>query len=325
MNKGDLLRQVKEAAAKKIATLEEVTDAYDAGVTTTEKDGVYRRSIAEILSFIGGMVVVLGVAIFISQHWSKLNIIARVLSTLGTGIAFYLGGVIFTRSEKDNLLSQVFFLISGLTVPVGISILFDNAGWDMGSSRTHAIFASILFVTYGCSYLVFKKNIFVIFNIIFGTWLFFSFTDLTAIQGVFMESWRFTAYRILIMGISYALFGYHFESEDREVLSKWIYGIGIIAFLSAALVLGGWSPEQNVFWELLFPGLCFGVMFLSVQLRNKSFLVFGALFLMIYFLKISTEYFSNTLGWPLAVILMGLFLIFVGYGSFSVSKKYFND
>ena len=79
---------------------------------------------------------------------------------------------------------------------------------------------------------------------------------------------------------------------------------------------------QNVFWELIFPGLALATLFVSVPLKAKSFLTFGALFLMSYILKITAEYFTSGLGWPLALVLAGLMLIAVGYLYVFIKKKY---
>src|SRR5262249_40735983 len=101
-----------------------------------------------------------------------------------------------------------------------------------------------------------------------------------------------------------------------------LYGLGVLAFLGGALALGNWEPHQNVFWELIFPGLVFGVIFLSVHLKSKAFLTFGSMYLMGYILKITAEYFKNGLGWPLALILAGFLLMAVGYYSFYLNRKY---
>ena len=77
-----------------------------------------------------------------------------------------------------------------------------------------------------------------------------------------------------------------------------------------------------MFWELIYPGLVFGTLFLSVHVKSKAFLTWGTLFLMAYLLKITSEYFSSGLGWPLALVLAGLMLIGTGYMSFSLKKKY---
>jgi len=43
---------------------------------------------------------------------------------------------------------------------------------------------------------------------------------------------------------------------------------------------------------------------------------------MAYILKITFEYFSSGLGWPLALVIAGLAMIGVGYMSISLKKKY---
>ena len=65
-----------------------------------------------------------------------------------------------------------------------------------------------------------------------------------------------------------------------------------------------------------------GIIFLSIYVKNKAFLVFGSMFLMGYILKITSEYFAQSLGWPLALVIAGLALIATGYFSFYLNKKY---
>lgn len=328
MDKETLLRSIADLAAQKLISKEEVLKAFgDAGCKEQPASAraAQTRSMGEIVSYIGGGIVVMGIAIFIGQHWSELATATRILATLGSGIAAFTLGVIFSRSERFNLLSQVFFFISALTMPAGLSITFDSAGWDMGSTLTHTMLSGTLFCVYGAAYWLFKKGVFNIFNIIFGTWFFFSFTDALITKSTQTLSYKFDEYRVLAVGLSYVLIGYHFSRVRKHVLSKWLYALGVIGFLGAALALGGWDPKQNFFWELLFPGLCFGVVYLSIYLRSKIFLVFGALYLIGYFLKITGEYFAKSLGWPLALIILGFVLIFIGYFSFYFNKKYLSE
>ena len=123
-------------------------------------------------------------------------------------------------------------------------------------------------------------------------------------------------------GLSYMFLGYSFADTDRKGLSPALYGFGALSFLTAAFTLGGYSPNQNLFWELIFPGLAFGVLFMSVYLRARSFLVFGTMFLMFYIFKITHEYFTSGFGWALSLIIMGFALMGLGYLAFYLNKKY---
>jgi hypothetical protein len=85
--------------------------------------------------------------------------------------------------------------------------------------------------------------------------------------------------------------------------------------LGAGLSLGG-------FWDILYIGLVFGVILLSVYLKSRAFLIFGALFLMAYLIKITGEYFADTIGWPIALIFAGFAVIGVGFVAYYINKEY---
>lgn len=321
--KEEVLQYVRSLAEQKIVTKEELDSAFEAGsgiktdVVLTKKLGV-----AEILYYIGGAIVFLGIAILLAQNWSTLEFGTKVLATLGAGIAAYFVGLLFSRDERTETASPAFYLISALVTPMGLYVVFDNAGFDAGSYGTQALISGIMFGSYLLSLLVFRKNIFMLFSILFGSWLFFSLTSLMVGGASFFDDWKFYMYRVLVAGVAYILLGYAFSKDERAPLKGFLYGFGILGVLGSALALGGWEPNQNVFWELIYPGLVFGALFLSVHIKSTSFLTLGTLFLMAYILKITSEYFSSGLGWPLALVIAGLAMIGVGYMSLSIKKRY---
>lgn len=319
--KEEALQYIKNLVEQKIITKEDLNMVYEEGsnaVTSSKK-----LSIANILYYIGGAIVFLGISILIFQNWSLLGFGTKVLATFGAGIAAYLIGLLFGRDERTEAASVAFYLIFALVTPIGLYVIFNNAGYDIGSTGLQSIISGILFLACLLSYSVLRKNIFALFSIIFGTWLFFSFSSFIVGSSPYLEDLKFNEYRILIAGLSYILLGRAFSKNQLVSLTGFLYGFGILAFLGAALALGGWKPEQNVFWELFFPVLVFGALFISVYIKSNSFLTWGTIFLMAYILKITAEYFSSGLGWPLALVIAGLAMIGVGYMSVSLRKKYF--
>jgi len=322
MDKKDLLRNIQSLASQNAITKDELISAFDSGVGLDVSGGRSRSAgISHILYYIGGAVVFIGISVLIRQHWTTLNSITKILSTLGAGIASYITAVFISREERFEFVSSAFYFISALVMPLGIQITFHIAGLDTGSYGVQSIVSGILLTTFLLSYFVNRKTVFVLFNIIFGTWLFFSFTSLI-VGGRPGFGWEFSAYRVLCMGLVYALLGYYFTESPHRSLTGALYGFGVFCFLGAALALGDWKPHQNGFWELIFPGLVFGVMFLSVYLRSKAFLTFGSLYLVAYIFKITGEYFAQSMGWPLVLVLTGLGLIAIGYLHFNLKKKY---
>ena len=322
MQKDDVLQGIRRLAAQRLLTKEEVTAAFDEAVRTDSDVAEIRQAgISGVLYYIGGAIVFLGISVLIWQHWSKLNDATKILATLGSGVAAYIAGVVLTQNERLKVASRAFYFIAALVTPLGLLVTFDIAGLDAGSAGCQSLIAGILLVTFLLSYAVNRQTVFTLFNIIFGTWLFFSFTSfLVGSDPQF--GWKFSAYRVLCTGLTYALLGYFFAHTSQRALTGALYGFGALFFLGAALALGDWKPHQNGFWELLFPGLVFGIMFLSVHVRSKAFLTFGSMYLMAYILKITAEYFTDSLGWPLALVVTGLALIAIGYVHFNLKKKY---
>jgi hypothetical protein len=118
-------------------------------------------------------------------------------------------------------------------------------------------------------------------------------------------------------GFAYLLIGYAFDKSENECgeLSPWLYKFGLVGILGAGLAIGG-------VWDVLYVGLVFAVILLSVYLKNRSFLWFGGVFLMFYIIKITGKYFTEGLGWPFALVLAGMMLIAVGYFTSYIGKKY---
>lgn len=323
MDKKQILQLIKTASAQKLLSKDEIEAAYEEG-SGIKRDyaTTYHLSIAEVLYYIGGFIVFLGIAILIFQNWSTLNTFTRLFTTLGSGIAAYTTGVLFGRSKKLDPVGQAFHLIAALVTPIGVYVLFDTLKLSLNNSGTQTLLAAILFLVYIASYFIFRKIIFLIFSIIFGSWLFFAFTNYLIDNNPLLKDFKLNEYRVLLTGLTYMLLGYFFSFREEKALTNPLYGFGVLGFLGAALALGGWSPNQNIFWELLFPGIVFGVIFLSVYLRSSSFLTFGTIYLMAYILKITSEYFSKSLGWPLSLVLAGLALILIGFTAFNIHKKY---
>lgn len=323
MNKQQLLAEISRLSSEGIVSRSDVLHAL--GSASKADRSLYKQaSVADVLYFIGGAIVVIGISVFLWQNWDALNPFARITSTLGSGLAAYVIGMLFGRESKLDTLSQAFFLISAAVIPTGLYVTFHEIGYQTGTSGFHTVISAAMLLMYLASFILSRRTIFLIFTIIFASWFYFALTSfIVGDNPMFGE--KFVEYRVLLLGLSYMLLGYHWSKTDKSELTGALYGFGSIAFLGAALALGGWSPSQNVFWELVFPGLVFLMILLSVDLKSKTFLIFGSIFLMIYILKITSEYFTNSLGWPLALIIAGLALIAVGYLSFHINQKYIKN
>lgn len=323
MNKEELLQAVTHAAKEKLATRDEVTKAYDAGAENVPvQDEGHRFGIAEILYYLGGGIVVLGIGIFLSDHWDELSHFTRILSTLGAGLVAYIAGVALSQQGSRSDWGQAFHLIAALVLPIGLFVTLDEFGTDVSGYGVASLVYAALLALYLFSYRMFQKVLFMLFSIVFGSLLFVNVTDWLADGTALFDSGDFVSYQFLVMGLVYLLLGYNFVGKAESALTKYLYAFGVLFFLGAALALGGWSPDQNWFWEIIFPGLALGTIFLSLPLRSRSFLILGSVFLIAYILKITGEYFTDSLGWPFALVLAGFALIGVGALFVRLNNRY---
>lgn len=321
MEKQTILDQVTLGIRQKLVTREEVMRACELELGGSVSKSHY--NVSKLLYYIGGVIVFVGIMVLMWQNWERFNEATQILITLGSSIAAYVVAVLFQGKRQSNL-DSAFFFISFILLPVGLMTTFYNAGLEVGRAYAQSMVSLLALATAASSLYVFKRPLFALFSTIFGTWFFVAITELLSPQSL-LGSDAFQAYRILVIGVSYCLLGYYYsgrkESSYRHSAS-WLYSVGNILSLGSTMWLGGWSPDQNVFWEAIYPGIVFGGLFLSVYLRSKPFLIFGSLFLVGYIGKITSEYFADNLGWPFMLVLSGLMLIAVGYGAFHINKKY---
>ena len=317
MNKSELLKSVTKLAKTGKIKKDELINAFNKG-----GGGESHFQMSNILYYIGAAIVFMGIVILVGQNWELLNNFTKILVTLGSSVAAFIAAVLIGQKVKLKSISLSFFLISMLIMPVGFGVVFDIYHYDIDDLFVQTLISTISLIIAIISLSVLKNNIFLIFTIIFGTWFFFAFTDFLFEDSLVIDDENFWNYRMLTLGLSYLFVGYSLMKDKKNVLSNFLFAFGNLFFLGAALFLGGWEPDQNILWEIIFPGLAFGTIFLSTYLKRLVFLIIGSGALIIYIFKITSEYFTDSLGWPLSLVIIGLSLIAIGYLFVHLNKKY---
>ena len=321
MDKVTLLDAVRSLAASGELTEAEVVAAVREAAGTPEVEVAERsRRYSRVLYFIGGGVIFIGIVAFIAQVWNDLGPVMHVVVTLGAGLAAFTSGILLSRHGRLGAAGPAFFLVAALVLPLGLAVALDEAGLDPEKLGPQSLMALVLLASFLAVYRLFRTPSLLVYAIAYGTWAFFAITAFMVGPDPRFADETFFEYRILAVGLAFMVLGWAFSGTERDGLTGPLYAFGSAAFLGSALALGGWKPSQNVFWELAFPGLAFIVLYLSVALKSKALLTFGSLGLGAYLAKITGEYFSDSMGWPLALILLGFLLMGVGYLTFRLKR-----
>jgi hypothetical protein len=326
MDKQQLLSELKQMAQTGQVSQAEVLSAFNSAPVAQNPEAIQHQSLklSEIMYYIGGAIVFLGICVLVEQNWDFLSSGLRIFITLGSFIAAFIVAILLERYKDLKKVAQAFFLIGGMLGPLAFYITFHELNFDISSSSIQLLIFLILTAIFFGVFYFYRSVILLFFGIVFATAIFHLLINIIVGNNLSdADTAKVWEYRLLVYGLAYMFLGYYLSSTLQKVLSGVMYGFGSLFFLGSALILGGWSPDQNAFWELIYPLLVFGLIFLSVYVKSKAFLVFGTIFLIGYILKITGEYFTSGLGWPLALVIAGLAIMGVGYYAVRLNKKYF--
>ncbi|EKD65234.1 MAG: hypothetical protein ACD_50C00152G0006 [uncultured bacterium] len=301
---------------------EQVLGVLEETVPQSSKDHSPRTKInlQKILYYIGGFIVLLGITIYFYQFWDSMDQVSKAILTLGSSVSSYALGYYFFSFSKSRDFGHAFLVISAALFPLGIGTTLDTIGISATRSGGVSVNSAVLFMIFFVSYSVLKAAIFLPFSIIAASTLFFSFTNFLFGGSVLIP--HFYEYRFLILGATYILFGYYFFQTNRRFMTNLLYVSGLLMFLGAGMSLQGFFPRSDIFWQLFYPFLLVLTFWGSIKLQSKAFLIMATIFTFGEILKLTAEYFSNSIGWPVSLIFAGLIIMGVGYLSFELNKRF---
>lgn len=270
---------------------------------------------------IGAIIAIIGVGILIAQHWNEIGFVGRISVTLGISLFAYILGLLLNKPQQ-KMVSQVMFTIAAALVPIGSYVLLKEANitFDWTSQTAVALISTLVF---GSALLISKKNILFFITVGFATWTYYAF--ILKVFGYNYYSADFLKWSSMLLGISYLFIAYGYRSvfkasdkdyeNEKKAIQDFFSGLGTLAILGAGIFIGG-------IFDLLYIALIFGAFYGSVYLKSRSMLTFGALFLMAHIIKLTSKYFVDSIGWPVALIVIGFFVIGVGYMTYYLNKRF---
>lgn len=284
-------------------------------------ENFHSSALVKIFYVIGAVIALVGVVILIVQNWNEIGFLGRIVVTLGIAIISYIFAVLM-RDQKRRFLSQVLFIISFVLSPIGVLVLLYETKIDF-DLVVQLLFSLVMLVIYGLAYYVTKRNVLILILVAFATWAYYAFI-LEFLDNSFNNILQWAT---IIIGFAYIFLAYsrralkivdiHDVKEQRSV-SGLLYGVGTIAVLGASMAIGG-------IFDLLVILFIFGAFYGSVFLKSRIMLVVASFFLVGHMIKITLEYFGNSLGWPILLVLIGFLIIGIGYLTFYLNKKYISS
>lgn len=318
MQKEQLLQELKQQVDAGIINRADISSLFIENVQADTQKKNSSVNVVNVLYGIGGIVILSGVIALIAQNWDELNSFVRILVTLGMAVAVYASAVLL-NSKNHQVLSEVLSAVSYVLFPLGIGVLMYEMDVQIEALQVSIILTALIILAVASFFLMKRGVTHLIFSVIFGTLAAYAYLG-TVYSDFIMQSAKPYLYLTLALGISHGLLAYTLRQPHQKhsinVLGSYLYATGTFGLLVAALSLGG-------IWDVLFVFVVVGTFLLSVYLHSRGMLLWSSVFLIFYLFKITAEYFAQSVGWPIALILIGITTIVVAIGTFKVNQKYF--
>lgn len=274
-------------------------------------------SVTKTLYLLGAAIVVIGLVIFVAQIWDDIGALGHIVVTLGIGLLMTALGSVLLQQKPETNLGPVFHTIGGALIPGGAVVTLFELEVDFASLWPVAVTFGIIFAFYLLLNAVQKHAILTFFAIANGTAFVYLLVE-AIVDGPYYRHGDLYAYLTMVVGASYLLLAYAFREGWNKELIGVLYFFGITGVLGAAFS----QVFDSLPWQLAYFLIVFGGLILSVHLRSRGVLVVSTLFLIAHVSYITSEYFADSLGWPISLVILGFLFIGLGYASIAINKKY---
>lgn len=312
-----------------------------------------------LFTYLGAIFILAGVGTYIGMFWDSMGAVMRVSATLGVGYLLLIVLISALYEEKypraifPLSIASVFMMFGGWFVLIH-ELFPDGENWReatlfvcgtlalhwgvLFAKYRHTLFAfTVLFFIYAFMYvgLDLLGVSFTYIAIILGSSLFLVGTALEKtpqrvlsepallIGAFWLNSGLFDLvamasavnWACFLIGMSLMLTAYGLYRADRYPLLKGLgYLIGSTMFYA-----GLFDLVEGSAIELIFLAVTAALLYVCVALQSKGLLLTTVLAMLSYIAYFSAEYFADSLGWPVTLVLMGV--AFLGVGTLALKLK----
>jgi hypothetical protein len=298
------LAEIVDIARRNQISASDIENALNAQTPEDDDGGVVRR----LLAYIGAIFVFAGIAVYIAMFWEDINSAGRIIITLGAGVVTQILAIQLLGHDRLNRAATPLFLMAGWLQPAGILVAFNELG--TGGDPQHAVLVTTIVMLFQqlLLFMRYKRSVLLFIALIFGALTFGNALDLL---GVHEEV------NTLIIGLSLMLVSYGIDQTEHRVITPFWYFLSSATFLWAAFEL-----LEHTSVHLSYLGITAFMVYVSTLTKSRSLLFVSTLAMIGYLGYFTREYFIDSIGWPVALIFMGLVLIGLSNMAMRINRRY---
>lgn len=308
-SKAEQLDEIVRLARAHDIAIDEIRQALADGPSDAPGDSEGKGSIlTRALAYLGGTFVFAGLGVFIAMHWDSMNFAARVVITLGVGIAAFLMALIALRDERYDKAAAPLFLIAALLQPAGLLVIFEEFSTGRNSDIAGLITSGIMATQQLLTFVATRRTTLLFTGISFVAAFVLILFDMVDID------YEFTA---LVLGGSLLSLTVVVDQTRHKAITPFWYFVAAMWFL-----FGCFSLLEGSVVEVLFLAIAVVIVYLSTIVRSRVLLFVGTVALLAYVGYFSNRHFVDSIGWPLALVLFGLLLIGLSAAALRINRRY---
>ncbi|HUE86925.1 MAG TPA: hypothetical protein VMO26_12695 [Vicinamibacterales bacterium] len=278
-----------------------------------------RFDAAHVAYYFGALVVISAMGFFMTLAWSAVGGIGLTALAAAYGVAFWMAGESLWRRELSTPGGLLFTMAVSMT-PLAVYGIQDAVGiWPQGDPgayreyythvRSSWIIIELATIGIGTAAIACRPVPFLSAPIAVALW--FMSMDLTPLVfGAADYGWDSRLWVSVWFGLGMLLVAYWIDLKNslRQDFAFWGYLFGLMAFWGGLSLLDSGSELSKFLYCLIHLAL----IVVSVLLRQRSFIVFGALGVLGYLGHLSYRVFEDSLLFPVALTLLGILVIYAG-------------
>ena len=301
-----VLQQITAMARQHGLSAADIATALEAPPAPEQRRG--QAILVRVLGFLGGTFVFAGIGVFIALQWENLNSAARVLVTLGSGIAALVLALLASRDPRFDKAVTPFFLIAAALEPTGMLVAFREYGSGGDWRWASLITAGAMGLQFAAVFQTLRRSTPLFLVILFGSLFWWTLLDLIDVDEQLMA---------MVVGGSLLLASVGIDRTGRREVTPFWYFCGSVAFLYGLFDMVERTPA-----ELLFLAVAAGFVYASVVLHSRTLLAVATLAILAHTAWFTGEHFVDSIGWPLALVAFGLVLIGMSALAFRLDREY---
>lgn len=297
----------RHSAIAEIARLMQVHNLTIHDLATPEHDSKTSQ-LTRILSYVGGVLVLAGLCFFLSMQWDKLDSLLRVTLTFGPGLIALIIAIVASKEDRLTHVATPLFCMAALFQTSGLFVFLDE--YTTGNNKTLAVLmvAGLMSAQFTALFAALRRPAILFFALAFGHFAFAALFDLMGIR---------ERYAALTLGLS----GLFIASSLARTPYGSITGFGFIVsgftFASALFVVVNKTPM-----DIILIGVSALLIYASVYVRSRALLFVAVTSMLGYLGYYTDQYFKNIVGWPLALIVLGLIMIVASHYAVRLGSRF---